>query len=284
MNSSRRTSARSNSFLSKSLSRAASLLRKLNPASSLNRRDALKQLFESVEGGSLIVKVPDFKGTFEIDGKSSLLRRILIDGEYEPEVVKLLSREVDPNRDAIDVGANIGLFSVLLSALVEPNRVLAVEPTPGALQHLYRNSIINERPNIVVFEGIAGTHPGTTQMNVIEGMEEFSSMAPLVHPGVANRPSKRLSVQVETLDSLVERFDLKPGFIKIDTEGGEYQVLSGATRTMLQHRPVILCEAWPDDWLRNSGGTPGAVAKLLTDHGYVVSSPIEEELLARPVR
>ncbi|OAD21382.1 hypothetical protein THIOM_002853, partial [Candidatus Thiomargarita nelsonii] len=60
-------------------------------------------LFESVEKGSLIVRVPDFKGIFEIDFRSHILQRILKTKHYEPELVELVKKHIDPQKDVLDI-------------------------------------------------------------------------------------------------------------------------------------------------------------------------------------
>jgi FkbM family methyltransferase len=267
-----------------SLTPAVRVMRKISPPKHERLSKAFAELFQPVEGGSLIVKMATFHGSFEIGCHSDILRRILICGDYEPEVVEIVKNYVDPNRDAIDVGANIGLFTILLSNLISSsNRVLAIEPTPGALKYLRRNIEINNlAAKILLFEGVAAEHLGKAQINVINGMEEYSSLGNMVHPSIKRRDYQQLSVPSDTIDSLTERFALSPGFIKIDTEGAEYEVLSGCEQTMLNHRPVILCESWSDALITAAGGTPGAVADLLRSSGYLTSECMEGELLAVP--
>jgi FkbM family methyltransferase len=245
---------------------------------------ALSELFQIVEGGSLIVNVPGFHGSFEIGAHSHILWRILVERDYEPDVVKIVRDNIDPNRDAIDIGANIGLFASLLSHLVSPsNRVLAIEPTPGALKYLRRNIARNNvEAKVLLFEGVAASRSGEARINVISGMEEYSSLGGLAHPATKGRDYQQLSVPADTIDSLTEKFALKPGFIKIDTEGAEYEVLSGCEQTMLVHRPIILCESWSDALISAAGGIPGSVKALFKSRGYVTSECAEEELLAVP--
>jgi FkbM family methyltransferase len=266
------------------LTPAVRVMRMINPPKYERLSSALSELFQIVEGGSLIVNMPGFHGSFEIGAHSHILWRILVGHDYEPDVVKIVSDNIDPNRDAIDIGANIGLFTSLLSHLVSPcNRVLAIEPTPGALNYLKRNIKRNNiEAGVVLFEGVAARQRGEATINVIHGMEEYSSLANMVHPATKGKDYQQLSVPAETIDGLTEKFVLKPGFIKIDTEGAEYEVLSGCEQTMLVHRPVILCESWSDALIGAAGAVPGAVQDLFESRGYVTSKCADEELLAVP--
>src|SRR3546814_9162768 len=75
--------------------------------------------------------------------KSHLFRRLFINGEYEPELAKLFLKYLDPSRDVIDIGANIGFFSVLAGRRLSTGRVLSVEPTDAAFARLSRNVQLN---------------------------------------------------------------------------------------------------------------------------------------------
>lgn len=245
---------------------------------------AFRQLWTVVEGGSLVVRLPTFGGSFEIGSHSEILQRILVTGDYEPEVAQIVRDHIDPNRDAIDVGANVGLFTVLLSNLLSPaNSVLAIEPTPGALKYLRRNiEMNNQRSRVVVFDGVASNATGEARLNVIAGMEEYSTLGAMAHPAVSGRSHQQLAVASDTIDNLVSRFGLRPGFLKIDTEGSEYDVLLGCDQTMRLHRPIVLCEAWSDSVMSAAGRVPGAVTVLLEQRGYVASECADGELLAIP--
>jgi FkbM family methyltransferase len=266
----------------------------LTPAVRLARRvfrpqhermfSAFRELWRVVEGGSLVVRLPTFHGSFEIGSHSEILQRILVTGNYEPEVAKIVCDNIDPNRDAIDVGANVGLFTVLLSNLVSSaNKVLAIEPTPGALKYLRRNiDMNNQGSRVLVFDGVASNAPGEAKLNVVAGMEEYSTLGTMAHPAVSGLSHEQLVVPSDTIDNLATRFGLRPGFLKIDTEGSEHEVLLGCEQTMLTHRPIVLCESWSDTVMSAAGRVPGAVTDLLNRRGYVTSECAEGELLAIP--
>jgi FkbM family methyltransferase len=265
-------------------SRTARLIR-LAATSSLRaerrRRRAFDELFRPVESGTVVIDVPELGGAFEMDCRSHILRRLLVEGSYEPDVAAAVKQWIDPARDAIDVGANVGFFAVLMSRLVAPNRVLAVEPTPGAFVHLSRNIGRNSCENVILFQGVAASRPGQFAINIIEGMEEYSTIAKMVHPSIAGMEPIETHVVGETIDNLVERYGLRPGFLKIDTEGAEHEVLAGCARTLQTHRPVVLCEAWADALLAKAGAPLHAVTELLECHRYNLSR-LDGEILAVP--
>ena len=230
-------------------------------------------LFENVTDGCLVVRVPDFGGCFEIDFRSHLLQRVLTEKLYEPELAAMARKYVDPQRDVLDVGAHIGLYTVLFSAvLTGARRILAVEPTPSAVQHLRRNIARNGcDTKVIVFEGVATNRPGRFTMNTISGMEEYSSLGSITHNAAAGHVDHKVEVNGDTLDSLVAKFGLNPGLIKIDTEGAEFLVLSGAIGTLQRCKPVIMSEL-SDSMLSNLGHTATQVVRLLEENGYRVTN------------
>jgi FkbM family methyltransferase len=233
------------------------------------KQHCFSSFFENVEAGSLVVRIPAFQGSFEMDVRSHLLKRVMVEGEFEPDIVQLAKRHIDPTRDVIDVGANVGFYTVLFSKLVnEPRRVLAVEPAQPVLKHLRGNISRNGcTESVIVFEGIAIDKRGSFRINVIPGMEEFSSVGEIVHPYVTGKATLSVEAEGDTLDNLVRHFELNPGFIKIDVEGGEYLVLEGAANTIQTCRPVIVLEL-NELLLASCGATSQMVLDFLGDFHY----------------
>jgi FkbM family methyltransferase len=232
-------------------------------------RAITRRLGESIVG-DVVLDLPEFSGAFACSPRSDLFARVVAQGHYEPGLVDLLRRHLDPRRDFIDVGANIGFYSVLAARLLPGRRVLAIEPNPEALRRLAANLARNGVESAVtVFDGLVSDKPGASELNLIDGMEEYSSIGAIVHASVAGLPSRRLAVQAETVDRLVERFDLAPGLIKIDVEGAEKLVFDGALETLKRFRPVILSELSPA-LLGPMGTSAAAIIAQLEGLGYRV--------------
>lgn len=220
-----------------------------------------------------VLRLDDFRGAFALSPGSHLLSRIALDGSYEPEMAAICRSHLDLSRDAIDVGANVGFFTVMMAHELPGRRVLAVEPTPGALARLHANLARNRvADRVVVVEGAAAAVSGHFDLSVIDGREEYASLGPLVHTAIAGSAHHTIRVPTTPLDDLVEAQGLTPGFLKIDVEGAEASVLQGATRTLAQHRPVVMAEL-NDPLLRQQGSSARAVLGLLADAGYALSDP-----------
>lgn len=190
----------------------------------------------------LSIELSEFSGVFEVPPDSHLLRMIIREGGYEPDLLPKIREQIKIPGDFIDIGANIGLFSVLFSKSKTDGKVLAVEPTKAAFQRLTRNLQTNNCDNVITFQGALGKEVGEVKMHTIPGREEYSSLEPIKHINAAASPSVTEIVKMETLDNLVKRHNLKPSFIKVDVEGAELEVLSGALETLEKFRPTMVCE------------------------------------------
>jgi hypothetical protein len=89
------------------------------------------------------------------------------------------------------------------------------------------------------------------------------------HAGISSEQAVTIPTQGDTVDNLVERFGLEPGFIKIDAEGAEYHILLSAAKTLARWKPVILSEL-VDFFISKSGISSNSVIQLLEEHGYEV--------------
>jgi FkbM family methyltransferase len=241
-----------------------------------------EKLFSNVVGGSMVVTMSNISGRYEIDSRSHILERILITKAYEPDIVNLISQKTPVNKDAINVGANIGLYSNLLAELINTDKkVLAIEPTPGAFKYLEANIKRNKNCNkIFTFNGIATDVPGLSKINIIEGKEEYSSVGVISHYAVEKEKCISVDIEGDTIDQLVEKFKLQPGIIVIDVEGSEYQVLKGAIETIRKFKPIIISEL-DDKLLKNLNTTTFQVVELLEMNGYTVTD-VENNKLSFP--
>lgn len=224
--------------------------------------------------GDIRISVPEFGGIFTLSPQSALFQRFVIYGAYEPAVSSMFLRHVEPNRDVIDVGANVGFFTVGAARRLEEGRVLAIEPTAGAFGRLATNVKDNGVAERVVMEKVLiADAPGEGSVNVVDGKEEYASVGRLVHPSVvkADRVNQE-EVPIVTLDFLVAKHRLAPSLIKIDVEGGEFKVLRGATETMRRFRPYIMAEC-SDAMLALQGSSSVELRALIANFGYRIVNP-----------
>lgn len=216
-----------------------------------------------------ILRVNEFNGIFYLDPRTDIFRRLIRYGEYEPTLAKRVVEGLNPNMDAIDIGANVGFYTVLFAKLVSPSRrVLTIEPTPGALKRLYKNLQANNvTDKVIVYEGAISNQTGTTSIDIVEGHEEYSSLGGVAHPKMIGKSTQSIAIACSTLDDLVEKNSLNPGILKIDVEGNEHLVVSGAKRTLDVYRPVIIMEL-ADSLLNKHNSSVREVVEQVETLGY----------------
>jgi FkbM family methyltransferase len=189
------------------------------------------------------------------------------DEPYEPDMAQAIHRLLRTGDVFLDVGANIGFFSVLAGCIVgESGRVVAFEPHPDALATLRAAIAVNGLSGIVdIVEAAVGNAAGAVRFFLSDD-PVLSTLDPARSPARDNFSFDRsIEVRQLTLDDwLAERLHLAPRIraIKIDVEGTEADVVNGMRRTLAAcPRAAILCET-----------APGSVAdRLLRADGYAAS-------------
>jgi|GEM_PF-577404 len=216
----------------------------------------------------IVRSVPEFRGVFELDVSSTLSKMVLNEG-YEREIIPFFEAILSDGLHVVDIGANIGLYTVLAAKLVgNSGKVLAVEPVPSIFRLLFSNIKRNGLENVFIFDGVVASQNGDYNLNFVEGSPEYSSLAKIVHPHAPNN-IKQITVPGETLDNLVRINGLNPSLVKIDVEGAEGLVLSGADVVLKTCRPIILSEL-DDRLLKELNWDSQKVISLLEKYNYNV--------------
>jgi FkbM family methyltransferase len=221
-----------------------------------------------------VVRIPG-GGRLEVDGSSQTGRILYATGEYEPATARLITASLRPGDLMVDVGANIGFFSILAARRVGPSgRVLAFEPAAPVRARLEANLRLNGLDNVDVRGDALGAATGPTTFYP----------GPSTDTGLASCRPLPASASI-TIDQV--RFDdLTAGLpavrlIKIDVEGAELNVLQGMSACLRRDRPDLIVE-FTDAFLRALGGSAEALHAFLCGHGYAVSL-IREDGALEPI-
>jgi FkbM family methyltransferase len=224
---------------------------------------------QSVVGGTLIVAPENMSGQFEVSATSDIASRVVLSGCYEPEVTALLASLTLGEGMIVNVGANVGFYSIYLAnAFPLASRVLAIEPNPEAFRQLQGNIERNDLSlRIEAVQTCIGASDGNIQLSIVRGMPEYSSIGGIAHPGVARHAQESVQVSVTPLSALVgsERVSL----IFVDTEGAEAAVFGGAQEILARDKPLLFFEC-SDTLLGKFGGSTRALEAQLQSYGYVV--------------
>lgn len=171
------------------------------------------------------------------------------------------SLELCTNRKtAIDIGANVGLWSRDLTAQFA--QVIAFEPVPLFRECLSKN-VTNA--NFTVYNQALGNEHTWAKMNVTLGN--------MGHTHIAPDSIGQGDTEIRTLDS----YDFNDiSYIKMDCEGFEYRVIQGAEQTIKRCRPVVVVEQKPHDAYSSDYGQYAAI-DLLKSWGMVVLQQVKDD-------
>lgn len=177
--------------------------------------------------------------TFKIEINPSngyLDAQIHAHGLYEPHIIETMYQHIKPGNTCIDIGANIGHHTILMSHFVgEKGHVYAYEPIPYLRDQMARSLAINSIHNVTIHDVALSDKEGEMALFLREGNIGGSSF-------VSGVDTNELPVRVTTLD---RQHTEKVDFMKIDVEGYEYHVLLGGKQLIETYRPTIIFEWSP---------------------------------------
>ncbi|MER3501898.1 MAG: hypothetical protein C4295_10605 [Candidatus Fervidibacterota bacterium] len=179
---------------------------------------------------------------------------------------RFLRQFIQPNWLVMDIGAHWGFYTLLLARLVGPKgRVIAFEPSPRERKWLQRHLWLNRHTNVRVEPFAICDEEGETELFLYSINTSVNSLRPQFQWGTG----QRIKVATTTLDAYLKQHDIEHvHFIKIDAEGAELKILTGA-KGVLEHkpRPVFLCEL-NDKVTQAWGYAAKDIRELLTAKGF----------------
>jgi len=210
-----------------------------------------------------VVPVDDFRLTVDLNDRM-LGRMLYLGGDHEPEVRTLLRRLPLAGGVCVDIGANVGLHTMLMSRLVGPaGRVFAFEPDPDNFRLLETNLRLNGGDNVTALECAVGDADGICRLaRNPRNWADCRVTSDL--PGWRSH-----EVSMTTLDAALP--ELPPGavkFVKLDVQGSECRVLRRMRGTLARHPDLVMVvEVFPAG-LRQAGASGRELVELLTDLGF----------------
>jgi FkbM family methyltransferase len=209
------------------------------------------------------------------------LRRF--DEREEPDLA-VIRGIVEPGSVAVDLGANIGVYTKVLAQLVGPNgRVLSVEPVPDTYRILATNVRRLALRNVTPVNAAVSDRTGSVTMEIpryASGGGNFYQAHIVDSRNTSDDGVARISVPATTVDDLLSDDDAaRVGVVKCDVEGHELACLAGAKRLLARARPVWLIEASGDPDLPTSSAS--RVCAILASHGYAPWIYVAGELRLR---
>jgi FkbM family methyltransferase len=200
------------------------------------------------------------------DTRDLVQRFIRVFGVWEPSVSAVALDVLQPGDVAVDVGANIGYYSLLFAGQVGPHgRVVAVEPVPSIVARLRENLRLNRVTTVDVAEAAAAEAPGSVEVFRAPG-DNLGRSATVAGQGFVSEGTVRKVPAAELVP--VELWP-RVRLVKVDTEGDELGVLRGL-EPLLEAMPagaVVLAELSPDG-MQERGGDAHPLLELMAGLGF----------------
>ncbi|WFC63186.1 FkbM family methyltransferase [Pseudomonas sp. REST10] len=186
-------------------------------------------------------------------------------GSYESDETAFLKSVLRDGEVFLDIGANLGWYSLALGRHCPTSRIYAFEPIPSTVEMLEKNIRLNRLGNIEVIR--MGLFSQEDELNFLFA-PDVSGATSLK---LAGQSRGRASIQnvvcrTTTLDAFCASRDIVPALLKIDVEGAELMVVQGGEK-ILETTPIILMELLRK-WSRAFGYHPNDVFALLERYGY----------------
>ncbi|MGD0338042.1 MAG: FkbM family methyltransferase [Bacteroidota bacterium] len=182
---------------------------------------------------------------YQVDLSEGIDLSIFLFGDFQKWVHDCKNVRIPPDGVILDVGANIGTMSLQLAVRVPHGLVYAFEPTDYAFAKLIRNISLN--PDIAgrirPFQIFISDHDRAVHTIKAYSSWKIDGSGISVHPLHGGSIKPAASIPSVTIDHFCEINNIyRIDFIKIDTDGHEYQVLKGAEKTLKNYHPYIVFE------------------------------------------
>ena len=186
-------------------------------------------------------------------------------GYFDPMGIRFINNQLYEGEVFIDIGANVGAYSLVASRLVgRSGKVIAFEPVGTIFQRLSENISLNKITNIVAEKRAVLDKNGITDIYLSD--KQNMGMSSIFHFNPESGKSEK--VEAVSLDDYIEKRDIsRINLIKIDIEGSEMLAIKGMQRIIERFHPKILIEL-KEETLTNSGYQAKNIIDFLVKAGY----------------
>lgn len=156
---------------------------------------------------------------------------------FEPNMVQLFRNLIEPSDIVADVGANIGLTSLLFSSLAK--KTYAFEPSPSTFNILTENLGRNEITNVVAINQGLGERLEDLTITFASNNRSGGFVSSKTRPDAGHTTEE---IEINTLDHYFFAQQEAPTFLKIDVEGFEHKVVLGGLELLEKSKPIVVLE------------------------------------------
>ena len=171
-------------------------------------------------------------------------------------MLTFVEQYIDPNKNILDIGSNIGVHSVVYSNYLNNGAVYAFEPQPVVYELLCQNIKVNNCNNVIAYNFGASNKHDQFYMNADYNYKQNQGAF-----RICDNESTSSGIMIECKP--VDDLNIKNvGYVKIDVEGHEYETLLGMKRLLARDLPVMIIE------IHDSSPTKKEVITFLEEIGY----------------
>ncbi len=200
---------------------------------------------------------------------------IILDGVWEEWTEATLRRVLKRGMRVLEVGANVGYFTLLMAHLTGPSgSVYAFECDPELAQIAEDNVEINGfGARVTVDRRAVGESPGSAQFRRAQRHRGGGTLVADLQqiPQLRETEREALTVVVTTVDALLDQLGRTFDFVKIDAEGAETWILNGGTKLFGDRsQPLMLMIEFCPSFLREAGYDPAGELRRFAEWGFSV--------------
>jgi FkbM family methyltransferase len=211
------------------------------------------------------VEMNDF--TMILHGDNYLEEKVITTRCWKPATTQVFRELVKPGMTVVDVGANIGYFSLLSASLVGPTgQVHAFEPYPGYQERLKKSLAVNDLPHIRLVPFALSDK--VEKHELYKGLASASMHKWTYADPVFNQIHDVVTVRCLPLDEYAKRYLNRIDLIKIDVDGYEMNVLRGGRESLKKYKPVVVIELF-EEALVDAGSSVRQLLDFFKELDYV---------------
>lgn len=184
--------------------------------------------------------------------------------QYEKDELAIQFNLIKPTDTVIDIGANLGWYSMHLSKRFPQSKIFAFEPIPNTFHFLNANIQLNGLTNITTIPSGISNQAGEFKIYYNPELSVNASLANVTESPTINT----ITCAVTTLDQITKQHNIKKiDFIKCDIEGAELFALQGAASILHNNQPIVFCEMLRK-WSAKFNYHPNDIIKYMSDLNY----------------
>jgi FkbM family methyltransferase len=183
---------------------------------------------------------------YEVDLAEGIDLSLFLFGNFQKHVTNNKFLSLKPDAVIFDVGANVGIMSLQFAQSVPSGSIYSFEPTHYALSKFKRNLELNPAlaKNIKVINSfVSAKNSDNADIKAFSSWKVDGANSNNIHPVHRGTAKSTEGVPAITLNNFCEKNQIsRLDFIKIDTDGHEFEVMQGAKEAIARYRPKIIFE------------------------------------------